>query len=189
MATAHKIMTQPEDISPINSLRRELVKSEKDLFNQFKYGDLCYFHYLIEFYMNSASEIDDSLYNFIKNIILDYNNNPNSLNEKTVKFLKYLDSKQFDIWFVENFMFHLMLNYYNLKDKSIGLYKKIINKGFKEWCDRWYILYSRNTVISRVTRNVIQPCQNRFIERLFNPHTKLGYEFGEKKRDELPWGN
>ena len=81
-----------------------------------------------------------------------------------------------------------MINFYSFK-QGIDLDNKPINQSFKEWCDRWYELYIRNTVMSRVTRNVIQPCQNKFLIRLFNPHTELGYSFGEKKRDELSWDN
>jgi hypothetical protein len=181
MSSIYQIITQPEHL---DHLADPIIH---DIFHHFKYGDITYFRYIIEYYMNSA-EIDDSLYNFIRNIITDYNE-PNFLNRNTVKFLKYLDTKKLDIWFVDNFMFHLMLNYYSFKNKGIGLYKKVINKGFKKWCDRWYELYRRNTVISRVTRNIIQPCQERFLNKLYNPHTELGYKFGEKQRDELPWDN
>jgi len=153
----------------------------------FKYNDMTKFGILIEYYIKFSTEINDSLYNFIRNIILE-NEDPGTCDNNITSFLKYLDTIQFDIWFVDNYLFHLMINFYSFK-KGIDLDNKPINQSFKEWCDRWYELYSRNTVMSRVTRNVIQPCQNRFIDRLFNPHTELGYSFGEKKRDELPWGN
>ena len=74
-----------------------------------------------------------------------------------------------------------MINFYSFK-QGIDLDNKPINQSFKEWCDRWYVIYSSYTQCYPV-------CQNRFIDRLYDPHTELGYSFGEKKRDELSWDN
>ena len=54
--------------------------------------------------------------------------------------------------------------------------KYVENIEFKLWCYRWQMLYDSNTNIRlRCIKNIILPFQLKFIKRLWDPHSKLGY--------------
>jgi hypothetical protein len=79
-----------------------------------------------------------------------------------------------------NIEIDLLFYTYNLEENMIS-----INKDLKDYCNKWDLFFNRHK--ERKLLKVIIPAQKRFLERLFNPHTPLGYKYGIKKRDELPW--
>lgn len=152
---------------------------------EFSYNSIDNFNYVIDYYIRTNKDINTTLYDFITNIIEDYRLNETNLNIKTLHFLEYLDSLEYDIWFVDTFMFNLLLNYYSLLD---GIDNYNPNKSFREWCDKWYRLYKNHHITTRAINNIIKPFQNRFLENLFNPHTELGHNYIIKQASKIiPW--
>lgn len=79
-----------------------------------------------------------------------------------------------------NIEIDLLFYTYNLEENMIS-----INNELKDYCNKWDIFFNRHK--EKKLLKVILPVQKRFLERLFNPHTIIGYKYGVKKMEELPW--
>ena len=85
-----------------------------------------------------------------------------------------------DCIIVFNIDIDLLFYKYNLHENMMS-----INNNLVDFCKKWDIIFNKHK--QNKLLKVICPAQKRFLDRLFNPHTPIGFRFGEKKRDELPW--
>ncbi len=69
---------------------------------------------------------------------------------------------------------------YNFTDNYIS-----INNNLIQFCKEWDRIFNKQKEQKLLT--VIVPAQTRFLERLFNPYKNIGYNFAQKKMNELPW--
>ena len=163
--------------------------------SEFKYSDIADFNIVVNEYIKTIP--DYSLYTYIKKLVEGYDEPPSmgmalaidggfDCDKEILDLITKIDNYAFDVWFLDRFMFNLQLSYYNVN--MIGLEINFTqNTGFKEWCDRFDTIFTRNSKKEKSIRNVIVPFQKTFLERLWNPHTKIGRFYGEMKRDELEW--
>ena len=79
-----------------------------------------------------------------------------------------------------NINIDLIFYYYNFADNLVSL-----NPDLVSFCNKWDCIFEKHQR-KKILRVVI-PVQQRFKDRLYNPHTEIGYSFMKKKMDELPW--
>lgn len=58
-----------------------------------------------------------------------------------------------------------------------------INKSFEDFCNKWELIYL-NSITKKLVR-VITPKQNNFLEKLYDPRTKIGRQFMIKHMEPL----
>jgi hypothetical protein len=79
-----------------------------------------------------------------------------------------------------NINIDLIFYYYNFADNLVSL-----NPNMASFCKKWDSIFEKHQIKKII--KVMIPAQNRFKERLYNPHTEIGNYFMKKKMDELPW--
>lgn len=136
-------------------------------------------------YINHGKNKYNSLYEYIKHIVDCYINALQS--PYSLKFLKNIDSRHFDTTHVDRLMFYITTNLYNISYNSIEDAIYIPNTGFKNWCDRWQEIYNKHTPIAKFKKKYMVPYRDHFLERLWNPHTKIGQVFMIKHINKLSW--
>ena len=157
--------------------------------NRFKYSDMPDLIIIVNEYIKTTPEY--SLYTYIKKLVEGYDHpimgDDGFGNDKEIlDLIKKIDNSGFDMWFLDRFMFNLQLCYYNvlIEGNEINYTPR---PSFKEWCDKFDNIIKINSKREKSIQNVIVPYQKRFLERVWNPHTKIGENYGKKKMNELPW--
>ena len=85
-------------------------------------------------------------------------------------------------------MFYLCLNISSTLDTYIyNTDLSTDNTLFKQWCDEWQKVYNKHTTLAKFRTKYLIPYREQFLERLWNPHTKIGHKFMIKHINKLPW--
>jgi hypothetical protein len=79
-----------------------------------------------------------------------------------------------------NINIDLIFYYYNFAENLVSL-----NPNLVSFCQKWDCIFEKQQI--RKIIQVVVPAQKRFKERLYNPHTEIGFNFMETKMNELPW--
>ena len=153
----------------------------------FKYSDMPDFIIIVNEYVKTNPSY--SLYSYVMKLLDGYDH-PSQENiypdSEILELIKKIDSCGFDMWFLDRFMFNLQLCYYNVEIDGEEI-NYTDNSSFKEWCDRFDNILKKNSKKEISIRNVIIPFQKSFLERIWNPTTKIGKSYSERKMNELPW--
>lgn len=158
----------------------------------FKYSYIPNFNILIDEYIKTR--LGYNLYTYIKKFI-EYCNtieqkwvfNKEHCGEAIYNLVSIIiNSNRTDLWFLDKYIASLEMCLYDFELDN-GTLNYTPNPCFMEWCDRFDTILTRNSKKEKSIRNVIVPFQKSFLERVWNPHTKIGRCYGEMKRDELEW--
>ena len=163
---------------------------------EFKFDNMPELRIIINYYTKNFNKLNkkyDSLYSFISGILVYQhetqefiNSRADYDNQEIIVFSRYIDSLKYDEYFINYFMYSLDANYFTIEQNNDNLTKKQ-NKSFRKWCQSWQNIYSKHTLIAKSIKNLIIPFQTRFLERLWDPNTSIGYEFAIKHINKLDW--
>ena len=170
--------------------------------SNFRYSVFPEMGIIINYYIKNYDKLQAhnyiNLYSFITSIINSRFSNSgteisqeNYLNNIIEKFFRHLDSITYDDYFIESINMKLGRFYYDFII-ILGEYdyaSRIANESFREWCEKWQNIYSKHTHKEKSIRNVIYPFQKKFLKRLWDPHTNIGFGFAEKNMNKIEWNS